>query len=62
MKAFNEKVNEIMNVLNLKQRVIKLQHVRSRERFNTIDDLFMVVFNKTRSTIEGPIQSVPFSQ
>ena len=36
--------------------------MRSREGINTIDNLFTVVFNKARSTVKGPIRSIPFSQ
>ena len=32
--AFNEKVNEVMHQLNLKQRVIKLECVHNRDAFN----------------------------
>ena len=62
MEIFNEKVNEMMTQLNIKQRVLELQHVRSREAFNVVDDLFATVFNKARSAVEGLIRSIPFSQ
>ena len=61
-ETFNEKANEIMKQLNVKQRVIELQNVRSREAFNAVDDLFATVFNKARSAVEGPTRSIPFSQ
>ena len=62
VKVFNEKVNELMEVFNLKQQVLELQHVSSRERFNIIDEMFTKVLNKARSAVEGPTRSVPFSQ
>ena len=62
MKVFNEKVNELIEVFNLKQQVLELQHVSSRERFNIIDEMFTKVLNRARSAVEGPTRSVPFSQ
>ena len=51
-----------MNQLNVKQRVLELQHIRSREAFNIVDELFTIVLNKARSAVEGPTRSIPFSQ
>ena len=62
VEIFNEKINEVMNQLNVKQRVLDLKHIRSREAFNVVDDLFTTVFDKARSAVEGPTRSIPFSQ
>jgi len=62
VKVFNEKVNELIEVFNLKQQVLELQYVSSRERFNIIGEMFTKVLNKARSAVEGPTRSVPFSQ
>ena len=51
-----------MNQLKVKQRVLELKHIRSREAFNIIDELFTTVLNKARSAVEGLIRSIPFSQ
>jgi len=49
---FNEKVNEVMASFKLKQWVIELQHVSSREVFNVIDDLFLKVLMNASSAVE----------
>ena len=43
----------MMNQMNLKQRVIELEYVWSREAFNVVDELFTIVLNKARSVVEG---------
>ena len=45
---FNEKVNEAITSINLKQRVAEFQHVSSREVFNVTDELFTKVPSKAR--------------
>ena len=62
VEKFNEKVNEMMNQLKVKQRVLELKHIRSREAFNIVDELFTTVLNKARTAVEGPTRSIPFSQ
>ena len=51
-----------MQELNLKQHVIDLQYISSREVFNVVDEMFTTIFNKARSYVEGPTRSIPFSQ
>jgi len=48
--------------LNLRQKVVDLKYIRSREAFDIIDDLFTKMLNKARSAVEGPQRSIPFSQ
>ena len=51
-----------MQELNLKQHVSDLKYISSKEAFNVVDEMFITIFNKARSYVEGPIQSIPFSQ
>ena len=51
-----------MASFKLKQWVIELQHISSREVFNVIDDLFIKMLMKARSAIEGPMKTFPYSQ
>ena len=62
MEKFNEEVNELMEVFNLKQHIAESQHIRSKEQFDIISDMFAKIFNKARSAVEGPTRSIPFSQ
>lgn len=62
VQDFNEKVNEMMNIYQLKQRVIELKHVSNEQTYNEIDDMFTKVFDKARSTVEGPKRTLPYSE
>jgi len=59
---FNNKVNEVMEIFKLKQRVLELEHTSSREAFNIINELFTKVLSKARATVEGPTRKLPYSQ
>jgi hypothetical protein len=40
MERFSKKINELMQSLILRQKVVDLKYIRSQEVFNIIDDLF----------------------
>ena len=46
VQMFNEKVNELMEVFNLKQQVLDLRYVHSRKQFNIVDDMFTTILTK----------------
>ena len=51
MEKFNEEVNELMEVFNLKQHAAGLQHIQSKEQYDIIDDMFTKIFNKADNRI-----------
>ena len=51
-----------MESINLRQKVKELKYTRSRKVFNIIDDTVVYVLNKTKSVVEDPKRTVPYSK
>ena len=62
VQQFNDKVDELLDNAKLQKRVLKLVHINSYEAFNVIDNVFTEILNKARAAVEGPKQTLPFSQ
>ena len=62
VEKFNEKLDEVTNSYNLKQRVVDLMNVKNEQSFNEIDDLFTKTLMKARSAVEGSTRTFPYSK
>ena len=61
-QKFNEVVDNVLDKIKIKKRVLQLNHSNSYEVFNAIDNVFAEIPNEARAAIEGLKRALPSSQ